>query len=126
MLHEPERVEMVKWGAAPLHDRSDPAARQVRAQCIASIAADFVILEDVEVVPVRCWTRRDPESRETAERLVIACGDLSTAFDDLAVPLELERKDRRMDVIDARVGAPDAAMGGDGLVGAGAVIAHRA
>src|SRR5438270_12870555 len=117
MLREPERVEMVQWGAAPLHDRSDPAARQVRVQSIAPTAADFVILEDVEVVPVRCWTRREPESGETAERLVIACGDLSTAFDDLAVPLELECQDRRVDVIDARVGAPNGAIGGDGLVG---------
>src|SRR5438309_178943 len=112
MLHEPERVEMVKWGAAPLHDRSDPAARQVRAQSIAPIAADFVILEDVEVAPVRSWTGREPETGDASERLVITCGNVSTALDDLAVPPELERQDRGVEVIDARVGAPDGGTGG--------------
>src|SRR5438270_4034970 len=126
MLREPERVEMVKWGAAPLHDRSDPAVCQVRAQSIAPIAADFVILEDVEVAPVRSWTGREPETGDASERLVIPCGNVSTTFDGLGVPPELERKDRRVDVIDARVGAPNGASGGDGLVGAGPVIAHRA
>jgi hypothetical protein len=126
MLVKTQLAETVQRYATPLHDRADAAREEMCPQRVTLVAADFEVLENVE--PVRRFTgrRRQAERADMTERSIVTRGDSPPARHRFVVPAEFVGEQRRLDVIQPRIGAPLVAIGADHLVGAGTVVAHGA
>src|SRR6185312_5164847 len=124
LLREPKISEAMDRDAIPLDDGPDRAIGKMGSKSIAVLAANLVILKDVEVPLPGIGCRRKLD-RQIAEGLVKSSGDFPTPLDGFIVPAELVAEDRRLDVVDPRVRSPNCAIGSDSLVSTSPVVAHR-
>ena len=109
--------ELVDGLAAPLDDGLDAVLVQPGAQRIALVRLDLVILVDVEMVRVGVRTRWQHQVLQTAQALVIECGEFAPARDRAVVTGQLVIEHGGLQVVQARVVTP-----GDDVAGVRATM----
>ncbi len=79
-------------------------------EVVAPVAADLVVLEDVEAAGVGVRAGRRLQPVQPGEGVMVSRRDLAAAGDRLTVPAQLVGEDRGLEIVDAGVGPPYGAV----------------
>src|SRR5687768_1328645 len=103
---ESQSFELVYRPARPLDDRADAVFLELRAQVIATIRLDLVVLVYVEMVGVGIGPGRENKPVDPSETIAVQPCNLPPTLDFGVQLLKLYVENRRLQVVETRIESP--------------------